>query len=114
MHKPDSKTFDVVPVQAFAPMNAVQKRLHAMLGWWGSDMQNHRMEYGDYASGYGCAINAYHGCHGVSASQAFKEGDWAFLTAAASEMGFAGLVSCSDSGPDNARKMVLRAIELAA
>lgn len=87
MHQIQKDKFHVVSPEAFSPkpLNEVQKRLQAILDYWGLF---HFLEADTVAS-------VEH------------------MDAAAEELGFDCAEDCSDSGFENARKMVLRAIALA-
>ncbi len=89
--------------------NEVQRTLRGMLDWWGDDMANWRNDDCGSHLGYGCAINALYG----SSSGGMRMDIVNILRAASKQLGFHGITDCSDSGPVNARAMVLRAITLA-
>jgi len=107
---------DKATIVDWPPLNETQKRLRAVLDMWGPA--------GDgWISGIDfstpmlrvCAINALSMIqNGGRVGQIQFCGAHSALREAATELGFTGIIACSDSGFENARKMVLRAIELAA
>jgi hypothetical protein len=120
MHQIQKDKFHVISPEAFSPkpLNEVQKRLQAILDYWGADGQRHYCgtsfvgQDGDRL----CVIRAYGRLYrDLISSVPNME---AALTKAANEQGFThpidAYADCSDSSFENARKMVLRAIELAA
>lgn len=116
MHQIQKDKFHVISPEAFSPkpMNEVQKRLQAILDYWGPNGEQWGSDpYGVrchlYADGAHCVRGAWTTLH-----KGFLSGrDEFVLEAAAKEAGFHSHIDCSDSSFENARKMVLRAIALA-
>ena len=101
------------------PENDVQRRLRAVLEKWGPNGEHWHSGYCDSSNTAGCAIWALPELvMTTTPSGQYEVMEVYFMDLAAKEMGFthptAAMVRCSDSGFHNARKMVLRAIELAA
>ena len=113
MHTQNPDKFVVVVPEAFSPkpMNETQRRLQAILDYWGPEGERWTdVCGGGDDGGKRCAVYAY---SAANKKWVFTERDGHFLTLAAKDMGFNVVARCSDSSFANARKMVLRAIELA-
>jgi len=88
------------------PENDVQRRLRAVLDYWGQNGEFHLVgPCNDYRAK--CAVNVVWDLFPRDRISCLH-----YLREAAREMGFAKASACSDSGFENARKMVLRAITL--
>jgi len=114
MHQPAKDKFVTVTPEAFSPkpLSEVRRRLTAILEYWGDHGERHHC--GMYGPNGGrCFVTAM---SMIEPSISIPE-QYAVIDAAkpaAVELGFSDVSKCSDSGFANARKMVLRAIELAA
>lgn len=108
----------IVEVEVSKPAeNETQRQLRGILEYWGPNGERHCCMAVDGEKR--CAVRAYehlYGEYGAGCSDAIY-----LMNRAAREMGFGSelvaltpVAQCSDSGFPNARKMVLRAIELAA
>lgn len=118
MHTQNPEKFVVVVPEAFSPkpMNDVQRRLQAILDYWGPNGEMWCASYSDGRGRY-CAVGVVQYLDDTPETRCDKNPPWFLaLERAAVEMGFdtdTPVPNCSDSGFANARKMVLRAIELA-
>lgn len=105
----------LVSIPTLREENAVQQRLRSILEYWGPDGANWCAGYAN-ASGAHCVIGVKHATFWNSPANEWP--GFGFLKKAAIEAGqkdmLGAVAKCSDSSFYNARKMVLRAIELAA
>lgn len=105
--------FEVVVPPFLKPMNDVQKRLHAVLDLWGPNGERYFSGIcDDDVYGRVCVINALQIIYDHRLPTTFPELEPLFI--ASQEQCHWGVVACSDSSFANARKMVLRAIELSS
>lgn len=118
---------DKVSVPSETVLNETQQQLRAILDFWGENGERHNIGC-DRKDGRLCAMLANHRLIWNSdrlpwAKRVAMGLTERFMEEAAAEMGFepsidagglSNIARCSDRGFDNARRMVLRAIELAA
>ena len=110
MHQIQKDKFHVISPEAFSPkpLNEVQKRLQAILDYWGPNGEKWcRGIWPDRA----CTASAL--AIVLNSGSIADTPEHACLARAAAETPYGWVIVCSDSGFENARKMVLRAIALA-
>lgn len=113
MHQIQKDKFHVISPEAFSPkpLNEVQKRLQAILDYWGPNGEGHYCGRCSPDGKRGCFVTVSMNRCGAGYEIQLRLN--AIARQAAREMGFVDAATCSDSGFKNARKMVLRAIALA-
>ncbi len=93
----------------------VREALQGILDAWGPDMANYRDHFTDYATPYvGCAVEQSNWVTSGGERVTTSSLGWTVqdkMRSAAHDLGYGGLVTCSDAGPEIARKMVEKALE---
>ncbi len=103
-----------VPLVSEPTLNETQRQLRGILEYWGPNGEKHVSNGSLHQDGGRCAVNALAVVVGKKSVFDLQYNEaWRMMDTAADEMGFSCSAMCSDSGFDNARKMVRRAIELA-
>ena len=116
MHQIQKDKFHVISPEAFSPkpLNEVQKRLKAILDYWGPNGERHYV--GTLPEGEEGERRCAKVCLRYQSGDNWGDPEYRLeniLRRAAAEQGFSCVETCSDSSFENARKMVLRAIALA-